>query len=97
MIPNPVEGKGPSYLEIDELEEEEPLSVGPAPRMGTPYVEIPVSHFLFVTYLILMIFSPPQRSPPSLLVRPMAFKRTSRLTPPPQSGHLAVAAVFSGS
>ncbi|KAG1726671.1 hypothetical protein EDB19DRAFT_1914534 [Suillus lakei] len=39
-IPNPVSEKGPSYLETDELKEE-PMIVGPAPRMGTPYVEIP--------------------------------------------------------
>ncbi|KAG1731776.1 hypothetical protein EDB19DRAFT_1831595 [Suillus lakei] len=39
-IPNPVSEKGPSYLQTDELEEE-PMIVGPAPRMGTPYVEIP--------------------------------------------------------
>ncbi|KAG1727334.1 hypothetical protein EDB19DRAFT_1833149 [Suillus lakei] len=38
-IPNPVSEKGPSYLETDELEEE-PMIVGLAPRMGTPYVEI---------------------------------------------------------
>ncbi|KAG1719573.1 hypothetical protein EDB19DRAFT_1970983 [Suillus lakei] len=39
-VPNPVSEKGSSYLETDELEEE-PMIVGPAPRMGTPYVEIP--------------------------------------------------------
>ncbi|KAG1723335.1 hypothetical protein EDB19DRAFT_1916158 [Suillus lakei] len=38
-VPNPVSEKGPSYLETDELEEE-PMIVGLAPRMGTPYVEI---------------------------------------------------------
>ncbi|KAG1721299.1 hypothetical protein EDB19DRAFT_1828713 [Suillus lakei] len=38
-VPNPVSKKGPSYLETDELEEE-PMIVGLAPRMGTPYVEI---------------------------------------------------------
>ncbi|KAG2119220.1 hypothetical protein BD769DRAFT_1390525 [Suillus cothurnatus] len=39
IIPNPVSQKGASNLEIDELEE--PMSAGPAPRMGSPYVEIP--------------------------------------------------------
>lgn len=31
------------YVEIDELDEEEPVIVGPAPKRGTPYVDVPVS------------------------------------------------------
>ncbi|KAG1792279.1 uncharacterized protein HD556DRAFT_1309356 [Suillus plorans] len=37
---NPVSATEPSYVEIDELDEEQ-LIVGPAPKMGAPYVEIP--------------------------------------------------------
>ena len=32
-------------MEIDELDEEEPMVVGPVPKMGTPYVDVPVSFF----------------------------------------------------
>ncbi|KIK31476.1 hypothetical protein CY34DRAFT_111365, partial [Suillus luteus UH-Slu-Lm8-n1] len=32
--------KRPEYVEIDELDEE-PIVVGPAPKMGTPYVDVP--------------------------------------------------------
>ncbi|KAG1721477.1 uncharacterized protein EDB91DRAFT_1088442 [Suillus paluster] len=39
-VPNVVSGKEASYVEIDELDEE-PMIVGPAPKMGRPYVEIP--------------------------------------------------------
>ncbi|KAG1779896.1 hypothetical protein EV702DRAFT_1043285 [Suillus placidus] len=35
--------KRPKYVEIDELDEEEAMIVGPAPKMGTPYVEIPLA------------------------------------------------------
>ncbi|KAG1769729.1 hypothetical protein EV702DRAFT_1049606 [Suillus placidus] len=31
------------YVEIDELDEEEAMIVGPAPKMGMPYVEIPLA------------------------------------------------------
>ncbi|KAG2354549.1 hypothetical protein BDR07DRAFT_1382153 [Suillus spraguei] len=39
-VPNSVSKTQPNHVEIDELDEE-PMSVGPAPKMGTPYVEIP--------------------------------------------------------
>ncbi|KAG1761170.1 hypothetical protein EDD22DRAFT_847996 [Suillus occidentalis] len=47
FVPNPVFRPGPHYVEIDELEED--TIVGPAPKMGPPYVDIP--------------YSPPQRLP----------------------------------
>ncbi|KAG0693662.1 hypothetical protein DFH29DRAFT_1007066 [Suillus ampliporus] len=38
--PNP-RSKTKQYVEIDELDDEMPMNVGPAPKMGRPYVEIP--------------------------------------------------------
>ncbi|KAG2336084.1 hypothetical protein BDR05DRAFT_953605, partial [Suillus weaverae] len=35
--------KTPKYVEIDELDDEEAMIVGPAPKMGMPYVEIPLA------------------------------------------------------
>lgn len=44
--PNPAPKTGPRYMEVDELDEmmnEMQMNVGPAPKMGAPYVVIPVS------------------------------------------------------
>ncbi|KAG2108056.1 uncharacterized protein F5147DRAFT_761173 [Suillus discolor] len=42
--PNPAPKTGPRYMEVDELDEmmnEMQMNVGPAPKMGAPYVAIP--------------------------------------------------------